>query len=205
MPKKILAFPVMSLFLAACVTINIYFPAAAAEDAARTIVRDVLGAEHGAEKEPAGKTSGDKSSAMDDVGHTLLVWVGQSLEAVVSPAHAGQADININTAAISRIRNSMADRQSSLAPYYKSGAIGFDNNGAVTVRDQGAVSLRDRNKMKKLVADENRDRSALYAEIARANGHPEWEADIRSTFARVWVQEAPAGYWYQGGKGWLQK
>ncbi len=203
MSKKILAFPFMSLFLAACVTINIYFPAAAAEDAARTIVRDVLGAEAG--KQPAGKPSGDKSSAREDAGHTLLVWVGHTLEAVVSPAHAGQADININTAAISRIRTSMAGRQSTLAPFYKSGAIGFDGNGAVAVRDQGAVTLRDRNKMKKLVADENRDRSALYAEIARANGHPEWEADIRETFARVWVQEAPRGYWYQGDKGWMQK
>ncbi|MGB5649519.1 MAG: DUF1318 domain-containing protein, partial [Sedimenticolaceae bacterium] len=38
--KKILGYPLMALALTACVTINIYFPAAAAEEAARTIVRD---------------------------------------------------------------------------------------------------------------------------------------------------------------------
>jgi len=35
-------WPLLSLLLSACVTINIYFPAAAAEEAARVIVRDVL-------------------------------------------------------------------------------------------------------------------------------------------------------------------
>ena len=48
-----------------------------------------------------------------------------------------------------------------------------------------------------MVADENKERGALYAEIARANDHPEWEADIRATFARVWVEEVAAGTWYQ--------
>ena len=43
------------------------------------------------------------------------------------------------------------------------------------------------------------------ARIARANGHPEWEADIRSTFARRWVANAPAGWWYQQDGAWKQK
>jgi hypothetical protein len=55
------------------------------------------------------------------------------------------------------------------------------------------------------VAAENRDRNALYAEIANANGHPEWEAEIRSTFAQRWVQRAQSGWWVQGGGGWSQK
>ena len=43
--KRLLAYPFMVLVVTACVTINIYFPAAAAEEAARTIVRDVLKSE----------------------------------------------------------------------------------------------------------------------------------------------------------------
>ena len=63
-----------------------------------------------------------------------------------------------------------------------------------------------RNQVKKLVADENADRAKLYREIASANGHPEWEGDVRTTFAKVWVQEAPPGYWYQDGGGkWKQR
>ena len=79
-------------------------------------------------------------------------------------------------------------------------------NGEIDVRDQKLVPLQDRNQVKKLVARENQDRSALYAEIARANGHPEWEADIRQTFARRWVDNAPAGWWYMDGSGaWKRK
>jgi hypothetical protein len=43
-------------------------------------------------------------------------------------------------------------------------------------------------------------------EIARANGHPEWEPDIRRTFADRWVANAPRGWWYQDASGaWKQK
>ena len=42
MLRTFVGYPLMALALTACVTINIYFPAAAAEEAARTIVRDVL-------------------------------------------------------------------------------------------------------------------------------------------------------------------
>ena len=55
-------------------------------------------------------------------------------------------------------------------------------------------------------SQENRDRSALYAEIARANGHPEWEPDIRQIFARRWIDNAPRGWWYMdAGGNWTQK
>ena len=45
-----------------------------------------------------------------------------------------------------------------------------------------------------------------YREIAAANGHSEWEADIRTTFAERWASKAPAGWWYQDESGaWKQK
>jgi uncharacterized protein YdbL (DUF1318 family) len=56
------------------------------------------------------------------------------------------------------------------------------------------------------VADENSDRNALYREIARANGHPEWEPQIRETFAKGWIERAHAGWYYQDASGaWKQK
>ena len=36
----------------------------------------------------------------------------------------------------------------------------------------------------------------LYREIAAANGHPEVEADIRTTFAERWVGKAAQSGWY---------
>jgi uncharacterized protein YdbL (DUF1318 family) len=196
------ATPVLLLVLSACVTINIYFPAAAAEEAARTIVRDVLGGDQvpgdTGPQEPPPQTRYDQPSAW-------LIAAGQVLHVLVPAAQAAQADININTPAIRAIRASMQKRQGQLAAFYQSGAVGFDQSGNVALRDINLVSLRDRNQVKKLVGDENADRARLYREIASANGHPEWEGQVRETFARVWVEEALPGYWYQAGGAWKQR
>lgn len=203
MVKKLFGYPLLAMLLTACVTINIYFPAAAAEEAARTIVRDVLKSESEAPAPDA--PAGEPQSGIQDAA-PVLVLAGRLLEMLVPTAQAQQADININTPAIRAIRASLEKRQASLAPYYASGAIGFDNDGSVAIRDLNAVPLAERNRLKKLVAEENADRARLYAEIARANGHPEWEAEVRGTFARVWVEEAPEGYWYRDGRGnWVRR
>ena len=201
---KNLSWPVLSLLLGACVTINIYFPAAAAEEAAREIVRDVLDVKQPGEQKEAPEKAGDDQSAIEQPGIAVRI-AGHLVEMLVPEVHAAKADINIDTPAISRLRQSMQKRQRSLAPFYRSGAIGFDESGRVAIRDLKAVELKDRNRVKKLVADENRDRDALYREIARANGHPEWEADIRKTFSRIWIEEAPRGYWYRQGGSWKKK
>ena len=204
-----MSWPVFSLMLSACVTINIYFPAAAAEEAARTIVRDVLSTppqEQDEDKGEAQKPPGqDDQSALESASY-WLVLTGRLLALGVAEVHAAQVDININTAAIKKLRSSMNNRQRSLSGFYRSGAVGFDQAGRVAVRDAAAVPMNQRNQVKKLVADENRDRDALYREIARANKHPEWEQDIRKTFSRIWIEEAPGGYWYKGGNGsWTRK
>lgn len=187
-----------TLFLAACVTVNIYFPAAAAEDAARTIVRDVLGA-------PEAPPAAPPEPGAQGQGRVLHV-AGSVLHWIIPPAHAQQPDISLRSAAIDALRASMRARSSELQPHYRSGAVGFTRDALVAVRDLNAVPLRDRATVQRLVADENNDRNALYREIARANGHPEWEPNIRETFARVWVEEAPAGFWYQdAGGNWRQK
>ena len=197
--KSILSSFLFGLMLSACVTINIYFPAAAAEDAARVIVRDVLN------EEEVEVTNENEQSSVDVSNGLTYAFAGAVLNMLISPAHA-EANININTPAISSLRSSLKARASSLKPHYASGAIGLTSNADVQIRDQSLISLKQRNEVKKLVADENKERGALYAEIARANDHPEWEADIRSTFARVWVEEVADGTWYQNAGGsWVQK
>ncbi|MES9979210.1 MAG: DUF1318 domain-containing protein, partial [Candidatus Thiodiazotropha sp. 6PLUC5] len=172
----------MVLTLAACVTINIYFPAAAAEDAARTIVRDVLGEEAAPPENqtpPAETQEGDDQSSHDSTLNKFSYVAEAVLNFVVPVARAEQPNIDISSPSIRKLRAAMSDRQSNLTSYYRSGALGFTNSGLVSVRELKKIPLRDRNKVKKLVVDENGDRKALYAEIARANGHPEWEKSIR--------------------------
>jgi len=125
---------------------------------------------------------------------------------LAAPLALGAADIEINTPAISTIKNSMQARHNQLAPYYSSGAIGLTRDGLVAIKDANAAPLSERQGLNSLVAAENRDRNALYKEIAVANGHPEWENEIRSTFAERWIQKAQGGWWVQdAGGAWVKK
>jgi uncharacterized protein YdbL (DUF1318 family) len=184
------------LALAACVTINVYFPAAAAEKAADRIIEDIWGP--GQQPKPAGN---EQSSLGHAAGDILVA----ALDFVIPAAHA-QADIDISSPAIRALTASMKGRAGQLEPFFSSGAIGLTADGLVEVRDANAVPLADRNKLRKLVADDNADRNSLYREIASANGHPEWEADIRSTFAERWIANARPGWHYKSKSGdWTQK
>ncbi|MDJ0652754.1 MAG: YdbL family protein [Xanthomonadales bacterium] len=177
--------------VAACVTINVYFPEAAAEEAADRFIDEVIG-----EDEEGSTESGSNPQAL----HMLL------LDLLIPAAHA-QADINVNTPSIQAIQRRMAQRyDSELEAYFESGAIGLTNDALVAVRNLSAVGLRDRSKVNAAVAAENRDRTAVYREIAVANGHPEWEDEIRETFAERWIQRARPGWYYQDARGnWVQK
>lgn len=198
-------FPLLGLYLllTACVTVNVYFPAAAAEQAADKFVKDVYGESNN------GESGGKQPPAPDQQGYRgdhLSGFAVALADLLIPSAHAQQPDINIATPGINKLKASMQARHAALSAFYNSGAIGMTNNGLLAVRDAKAIPLKDRNRVNKLVADENRDRNLLYAEIAKANGHPEWEAQIRSIFAQRWVANAPAGWWYQSaGGGWTKK
>ena len=178
----------------ACVTINVYFPEAAAEEAADRFIEEVIG---------------DGAEPDQGAGPVLLEsesWQYAILDLFMAPAHA-QANINISTPEIKQIQGRMAGRfESELAGYLGAGAIGLGNDGLVVVRDLSKVGLKDRNRVKAAVSAENKDRLAVYREIAVANGHPEWEQQIRSTFAARWVNRAQAGWFYQDQQGnWKRK
>ena len=196
--KKYLILFLVSLGTA-CVTINVYFPAAAAEHAADKIIQKVYGEDAA---KPEAKTP-DPQTGLVNISVNVIAAIANS---IIPAAQAQQPDINISSPAIDKATGMMEARHQSLSPYYDSGAVGMENNGLITVKDDNLIPLKDRNSVKKLVADENRDRNLLYAELARANGHPEWEGEIRNTFARRWIANAHGGWWYKDATGrWLQK
>jgi uncharacterized protein YdbL (DUF1318 family) len=190
---------VLMLFAVSCVTINVYFPAAAAEKAADRIIKDVYG------ESPAPASTPEPASRYIEPGMSASRMAGGVLYWLITPAEAA-ADFSIKTPAIQKIEANMASRHRQLEPYYASGAVGMTRDGLITVRDQKAIPLQERKQVSQIVAGENQDRNALYAEIARANGHPEWEKDVRQTFARRWVANAPSGWWYMDESGkWKRK
>jgi len=187
----------LMLFVAACVTINVYFPAEAAEKAADRIIKDVYGEQPAAPADEPQSFNGYRQLPGYQ-GLALLDWL-------ITPAQAA-ADISVDTPAIRKLKADMEKRHKKLARYYDSGAVGIARNGQLEIRDQKQVPLKNRKTVKQLVSKDNRDRVALYREIARANGHPEWEAEIRGIFARRWVDNAHSGWWYMNQSGhWQQK
>lgn len=181
--------------LSACVTINVYFPAAEAQEAAREFVEKVIGDELPANGEPAVP----ESSGAGGMAALLSFFIAD--------AHAQTPDINLKTPAIQAIQVRMTERfQGQMAAHFTSGALGFGKDGLVVLRDPSKLGLKDRAGVNQAVSDDNRDRAALYREIAVANGHPEWEQQIRETFARQWISSARSGWWYQDAGGvWKQK
>jgi len=182
---------------AACVTINVYFPEAAAEKAAEQFVGKIIdsaAAQPQPEPAPAEKPPGNSPGAM-------------LLDLIVPSAQAQEANINIQTPQVQAIQARMTQRfDTTLAKYFASGAVGFTKDGLVAVRDAASVPLPERAAMNKAVADQARDCNAVYREIAVANGHAEWEPQIRSTFAKQWVQQAKPGWYYQDASGaWKKK
>ena len=126
--------------------------------------------------------------------------------ALFSQIAFAQANLEINTPAINSLKAAMAARHAQLTAHYNSGAVGIAKDGGVQLRDANAVPLPQRAQVTGMVSAENTDRAALYKEIARANAKPEWEVEIRNTFATRWIEKAQAGWYVQNAQGqWVKK
>ena len=192
---------VAAVVLTACVTINVYFPAAEAKEAAKVFVEKVINDAIPAPAPAPAPGGGGMAFEAPRRGFDPLMLIG------IAPAYAqSQPDFNIQTPAITAIQSRMEQRfDSAFRAHFDSGALGFSEDGLVVMRDAAVLALKDRVPVNSAVADENRDRKAVYREIAVANSHPEWEGQIRSVFAKQWVDSAKSGWWYQRGGAWKQK
>lgn len=200
--------PMLAALLGACVTINVYFPAAAAQAAADRVIDEVWGGQAGprpAAPPPAATPENpEPTSSREPVASRE--WAVMLIDFVVPTARAAdEPDLDVSSPEIQRLTDSMEARFPDLAPYYDSGAVGVVSDGYIVVRDPNLVPLPERNKVRNLVANENADRAALYHEIAVANGKPEWEAQIRGVFGKRWVARAKAGWQVHDGSGWKKK
>ena len=189
-----------SLLLTACVTINVYFPAAEAKEAAKEFVENVIGDEAASPRPTTPGGCAQLRESRHEFNWLALVGIGT--------AYAQErADISIKTPAIQAIQSRMASRfQGQLQAGFDAGALGLTKDGMVEVRDASKLALKDRVAITQAVADDSRDRKAVYREVAVANGHPEWEDQIRGIFAQQWIASARSGWWYQdAGGNWKQK
>ena len=198
--SRLLGFASLAL-LTACVTINVYFPAAAAEQVADKIIEDVWGAP----QPEAAPGSAPEANLNVESEHSFALFE-RVVNFIIPAVHAQSANLDISSPAINKLTAQMTARHAQLEPFYSNGAIGLTADGLIAEHDAKAAGLSARNTVAQLIAAENRDRNALYKEIAVANGQPSWEADIRATFARRWIDKARGSWWYQSAGGaWQQK
>ncbi len=208
MGSRWMGVPVAAVALTACVTINVYFPAAEAKEAAREFVEKVIGDEAQTAPPKSPDKPGGQSAYVPAPQRALasrIDWL--SLVGIGTAYAQDEPDVTLKTPAIQAIQSRMASRfESTLRSHFDSGALGFANDGTIDVRDAAQIPLPQRVAVNQAVAEQNRDAKAVYREISVANKHPEWEQQIRAVFTRQWADSARAGWWVQdAGGNWRQK
>ena len=194
MLKRILFL--VPLLVSACVTVNIYFPAAAVERAADQIVKETWGGPSDPAKAVPKPQSYNLSSPMRLASFSLI-----------SEAQAQEADINVSNPAIRALKDSIKERSNAIRPFMDRGNIGIAQDGLLAIRSADGLNLKERAETKQLVDAENRDRENLYGEIAKANNiSRESIPRIKAIFARSWHDQAQPGWWIQDSQGnWRRK
>lgn len=181
--------------VAACVTVNIYFPAAKVEKTARQIVDEVY-------QEKEGKTPPPQSLLRQEWLRpgTWLAWLGPR------PAYAEEAT-TVSNAAIRALKAKIIQRHEQLLPYYKQGQVGINKEGYLEVRDTAGLSLPQVASVRRLVEADNADRARLYQEVAKAlDLQPQQVKQVQEIFAREWRDKAQSGWWIQTDAGqWKPK
>jgi len=175
--------------VAGCITVNIYFPAPEVRLAAEAIVEETWG--EGAVPAPQGEP---QSSWFDYLAP--------------APAFAQEAaDIDVSTAAIRALKESIRVRSAQLKPWLGAARVGIGRDGYLVARDLEGVALKDQAAIRRLIEAENRDRRSLYSEIAKANKFGDDRIpEIERIFAETWIDKAESGWWIETGAGkWARK
>ena len=146
---------VFSLFLFACITINIYFPAEKVESAAKEIVNEIRG------------------SGEDDENETILKDEKQSLLLniflALSSSYAFADEITeASNPTIRSLKKRMKTRFAQMKPYYLKGMLKEGDDGYVMLKSTEGLGLKETRDLKNFVGAENKDRRTLYAEVAKA-------------------------------------
>jgi len=155
-----------TLFIFACVTINIYFPAEKVESVAAEIVDEIRG------QKPSGKDS--------------LLLRGTFLAFVCPSAWADQA-LTVSNPTIRALKQKMKARYAQMKPYYQKGVLKEGGNGFVSIENMAGLGLKEKRDLQSLVSAENGDREKLYGEIAKAlKIDPSQVNRVAEIFAKEW-------------------
>jgi uncharacterized protein YdbL (DUF1318 family) len=191
--KTRLIFPLWILsIIMACVTVNVYFPAKEVEKKAGDIIDDIR------KNEPSLPTP--PSSPQSSIKQLNNLIFNSGL------AHA-QKGSDVSNPVIQNLKQQISERFPRLVPFFQKGAIGEGRSGFIEIHDTKSLTPTEKNEVKSLVDTENRDRRALYQEVARSmNISSDQIGKVQRIFAQKWQHSAERGWWIQKeDKTWVQK
>ena len=97
-------------------------------------------------------------------------WLMKSLEFVDPFQSVEAAELKSDSARVKEIATELRKNNDAIAKLKRDGCLGETNRGYVELKDCDAMKDADaKNKAQTLLAEENKGRKALYAEIARLN------------------------------------
>jgi uncharacterized protein YdbL (DUF1318 family) len=178
---KAIAPAAAALAIISCITVNIYFPEGEIRKTAEEIVNDVRG--------------GEKKEDIKDTSFSLF------------PKLYAQQETEVTTPKIRALKESMKARLAQLVPHFEAGRVGEANGGFLQALNEEGLGLQDRAVFRKLVKDENQDRTDLYAEVAKATNVESSQIQrIQKIFAEYWISSARTGWTIQKPDGtWVKK
>ncbi len=194
---KYLTLPLLAFFVISCavITVNVYFPTEAVEEAAEKIIDEIQG------EDDAQNVTGNSDQQSLFQRTVPFNFFGNST------VYADEIDLNLTTPAIRKLVDSMKARNTDIMKFKDKGTIGETNNGILAVRKMDGLGGEEIRTVKRLLRAENNDREALYKELAVANKIDSADiGKIKTIFAKTRKQKANPGHWHQDEKGnWTQK
>ncbi len=194
---KYLGFPLIVFVAINCavITVNVYFPTEAVEEAAEKIINEI-------ESEEESQVIPEESSSQGYFWRKVPYYVLGN-----SAVYAEEIDLNLTTPAIRKVIDAMKVRNPKILHFKDKGNIGETNDGMLVIRDMSTLSGEDIRTIKRLLRAENSDRETLYKELAAANKIKLSEIKrIKTIFAKTRRAKAKSGHWFQNEKGkWVKK
>jgi uncharacterized protein YdbL (DUF1318 family) len=199
----------LTLFVAACVTVNVYFPEAEIRDMSRQIEEEI---QQQAADEAAARGEDEESETQPQARRSAIAAPLRLASQLVfgSPVYA-QSQVpspGVSNPAIRRIIDSRAARLPQINRFKASGVVGENNKSLLEIRALDQVTdLRQRATLQRLVKDENADRERLFEEMAAATSVERSQIPrLRETYAATIREKSRAGDWIQLPNGtWRQK
>jgi uncharacterized protein YdbL (DUF1318 family) len=179
---------IILLILSSCITVNVNFPESAVQRAADDFVRELYQ-----------KTEETKPSNSSNKKQTKI------LNFLIEEAFA--EELKLSSPKTLEIKKRMSERVSTIIEWKKKGKLGETYDGNLKLHDTKGLSKEAKDKLKKLVEEENEDRNLLYQEIQNLNQLTDHnQSRIRKFFANAFKENSPTGTWIQDEQGnWTQK